>query len=170
MISCARVESEPSYYVDPNNDFSLSYPSGWSLWNDTEPGEHLTLRSVEDHIMVFVTSRILENDLLPESVDALEAWGRVLYVRDDPNVHVKSISSTTLFMPCVLVRLTFSPSEGKEAQSETYTFTRSYIDSSQTRIWKLFAIMDEGQMSADERAGWELIKTSFRASNFDNME
>jgi hypothetical protein len=152
---------------DQQHGFVLRYPKKWRVWRDSDDKCHLTLRSTDDHMMVFVMSEVFEPALLPAHDESLSEWGRRTFVREDPKVTVKSVVvDHSLFAPCAFVSLEMRQDDGTKLKSETYAFTCYPSDESRRRVWKVFAIFEPASVTAEELAGWAEIKSSLRITGF----
>ncbi len=170
LAYAASAEVESQRIDDQEHGFSLVYPKAWRAWKDSDEKCHLTLRSTDDHMMVFVLSEVLDTDLQPKSEADLVDWGRRVFVHhdpDDPKVSAESITVTdSLFRKCVAVRLAMSTSEGKTLRSEVYAFTDYLNNRSHRRIWKVFAMYEPERVTPAELDGWQMIKASLKITLF----
>ena len=169
--TCAAFGQSASQAVDDQkHGFSLSYPKEWRSWAEEDEKCHLTLRSSDDHLMVFVLSEVLDADRLPKADGDLVDWARFLFVHSDPGgpkVAAESIEiDSSLFRKCVAVRLAMTAPDGKIVRSEIFAFTDFPNDHAHLRIWKVFAMFEPGHLTHAELDGWQKIKTSLRITRF----
>ncbi len=164
----ASPASDVVQYKDSKAGFELSYPRGWEMWKDADPDNHLTLRSSDDNLMVFVNSSVLDESKLPQTESVLADWARSIYDHGDPTVQIESCTVVTLAAGrCVKTVLIMSPKGGQELHCENYTFVEYDRNRLHRRIWKVFAIFPKDHLTSEERRGWQHLVATVRIQNYE---
>lgn len=154
-------------HKDPNAGFELTYPKTWKISKDSEPGNHLTLKTADGSLMGFVLSSVLDESELPQTESVLEAWARSIYDHGDPTVQIVSCEAVERSgKTCVKTVLTMSPKGGEPLGSEIYTFVDYHRDKSHRRMWKIFAIFPKEKIGSEELAPWHKVVSSVQIKTY----